>query len=277
MTRLLLASTVLAGVALAAVPAHAEGGFAPHRAVYDLTLSPKAQTKEGTALSGRMVYEFNGSACDGWTTQFRYVTVMSGSEGAQDRVTDLRVTSYEAPKGDSFDFVNQSYMNQRIDNNTKGTAARNEGGGVTVKLDQPEKRSYKITEPALFPTAHMSKVVTTARDGGTILEAPIFDGSGDGDKVYRSTTVIGRERTGPDDTAAEPAAAVPDLASARRWPVSISYFDGEREGGEDTPDYTMSFILYENGVSRRLTMDYGDLVIDGRLSSIEMLPKRDCK
>ena len=35
----------------------------------------KASDRSGiTGISGRMVYEFNGSACEGYTVKFRFVT-----------------------------------------------------------------------------------------------------------------------------------------------------------------------------------------------------------
>ena len=45
-----------------------------HRAVYDLALD-KASDRSGIiGLRGRMVYEFNGSPCEGYTVNFRFVT-----------------------------------------------------------------------------------------------------------------------------------------------------------------------------------------------------------
>ena len=52
-----------------------------------------------------------------------------------------------------------------------------------------------------------------------------------------------------------------------RWPVTISYFDKGKtdNSGEQTPAYTIGFELYENGISRALTLDYNDFVVDGKL------------
>ena len=64
-----------------------------------------------------------------------------------------------------------------------------------------------------------------------------------------------------------------------RWPVTISYFDraaGEK-GGEQTPVYAITFELYENGVSRALLLDYGDFVLTGEMTSIEMKDAKPCQ
>jgi hypothetical protein len=38
----------------------------------------------------------------------------------------------------------------------------------------------------------------------------------------------------------------------------------------------MNFMLYENGVTRELIMDYGDYALSGTLESIEALDRESC-
>ena len=64
--------------------------------------------------------------------------------------------------------------------------------------------------------------------------------------------------------------------------MTISYFDkvakkSDDEPGEQTPIYAISFEMYENGISRALRLDYGDFVIDGKMSSLEIKPAKACK
>ncbi len=42
--------------------------------------------------------------------------------------------------------------------------------------------------------------------------------------------------------------------------------------GDQTPAYTISFDLYENGVSRALKLDYGDFALRGELKSLDVSP-----
>ena len=57
-----------------------------------------------------------------------------------------------------------------------------------------------------------------------------------------------------------------------RWPVTISYFDKDKapKSGEQTPVYAIGFELYENGISRALSLDYNDFVVAGKLTSLEI-------
>ncbi|MGO7609328.1 EipB family protein, partial [Rhizobium ruizarguesonis] len=57
------------------------------------------------------------------------------------------------------------------------------------------------------------------------------------------------------------------------WPVTIAYFN-ENAKSDALPVYRMSFKLYENGITRDLTMDYGDFVLTGKLAKLELLDRK---
>jgi hypothetical protein len=63
--------------------------------------------------------------------------------------------------------------------------------------------------------------------------------------------------------------------------VTISYFEQQSEKaeqtGEQTPVYSIGFELYENGISRALTLDYPDFTISGKMTSLEMKQEKPCK
>jgi hypothetical protein len=85
--------------------------------------------------------------------------------------------------------------------------------------------------------------------------------------------VIGSAISGDKDL--EPAARRPELASLKRYPVTISYF--EPSTGERTPIYVLGFEVYENGVSRALRLDYGSFAMRGELTTLEFLKPTPCK
>ena len=70
----------------AASPATAQGPagsvkFAPHVAIYDLKLTSSRGKRLLEAARGRIVYDFSGSACEGYALQFRQVTELDNGEG----------------------------------------------------------------------------------------------------------------------------------------------------------------------------------------------------
>src|SRR5262245_49699572 len=72
----------------------APGQLAPHRAVYEFTIGQVRTDKAVSGLSGRMVYEFTGSPCEGYTQSMRFVTRTTAASGTL-TVTDQRSTSWE--------------------------------------------------------------------------------------------------------------------------------------------------------------------------------------
>lgn len=267
----------LAGVAAFAMPVFAQGGgtrLAPqlvaHRATYDLTLASATGAKAPNSARGRIAFDFSGSPCEGYSQNFRQFTELDPAEGPS-RVSDMTAVTFEDGDGRTFRFK----VETRIDNTgldqVDGRAARSNDGALSVSLSRPKRAQLDLDKDILFPTAHMMRILEAARAGRPIVEAKVFDGSDTGDKIYDTMTVIGRPSQGE---VAEKAAQLPQLRDMRRWPVAISYFE---EGKKDsTPHYVLSFDLYENGVSRALRLDYGDFVLKGEMTKLELLPSKPC-
>ncbi|MBU4529657.1 MAG: cell envelope integrity EipB family protein [Hoeflea sp.] len=278
MRMLVIASLAVAAVAPIASPALAGAGtvgraggegLAAHRAVYDLSLKDASERSGITGMVGRMVYEFGGSACEGYTVSFRFVTEIS--TGDDSRVTDQQTTTFEDIRNQTFRFVTRSFVNQKLDHEIRGSAEA-AGNGLAVKIEQPEELALDIA-PAHFPTEHMIEMIDKARGGERFYESRIYDGSDEGDQAMITTTILGEKETVEGgDTEAERAG---DLADHAYWPVSMSYFEEEAEG-DGLPVYSIAFKLYENGVTRDLTMDYGDFVLEGRLAQLDMYEAEPC-
>ena len=62
----------------------------------------------------------------------------------------------------------------------------------------------------------------------------------------------------------------------KAWPVSLSYFDAASGKADAVPSYELAFLFYENGVSRKLMIDYGEFAIRGQLIDLTMLDKGKC-
>jgi hypothetical protein len=264
---LALNATVLGGMATAAM-AQSLSGLVPHRAVYDLELKDAAEKAGIKSMYGRMVYEFTGSECEGYKVNFRFVT--ETEVGEEKRLSDQRSTTFEDIKGGRFEFESQSYTDDRLDKEVQGLA-EDQKDKVSVALTSPSEKQVEL-QPSRFPTEHMLEVIKTARAGKHFFEARVFDGSDNGDKTVFTTTVVGSPTAVlPDDPDAKSAGKLKD---EKTWPVTIAYFNDEKADG--LPTYRMSFKLYDNGVSRDLTMDYGDFALSGHLVKLDFLPESKC-
>lgn len=264
----LIAALVVSG---AITPALSAPQLAPHRAVYDLSLIDASERSGISGVSGRMVYEFNGSACDGYTVSFRSVTQFQTAENA--RLIDQQVATYENPEQDLFTFVTKSYVDEQLDKEVKGTAHA-VSDGVKVDLEKPDEGTVRLT-PALFPAEHMIDLLERARNGEHFYETTIFDGTEGADKVLTTTVIIGaRKESSAGDEETTAAAALSDKPY---WPVSIAYFDDPQPDTDATPIYRIGFKLHDSGIARDFDTDYGDFRIKGRLVDLELLAMPECR
>jgi hypothetical protein len=246
-----------------------------HRAVYEMTLDDARSASGITGIDGRMVFEFTGSPCDGYSLNMRMVTQMTDTQG-QTNMTDLRSSTWEQGDGQKFRFQSAQYLNDKLGDVTMGRAFRSgPNAGVKVKISQPAAGELDLPAQVLFPTQHSLALIDAALAGQSLFQARIYDGSEKGRKVYDTTAFIGKMvKPGTESDKLEPAAKEKGLGDLPSWPVSIGYF--EPKGGDLVPSYQIDFRLYANGVSRELLIDYGDFSIHGTLSSLEYLKTAEC-
>ena len=247
--------------------------LASHRAVYELSL---AQSHGSSTVSarGRILYDFAGSACEGYKLEFRQVSELDNGEGKV-TLSDLRSNTWEDGDAKNFQFKSENYMNNRIVDAVDGAAVR-QADNIAVTLIKPKNTKLSLDHAIVFPTEHVRRIIEAARAGKTILEFPVYDGSEKGEKIYNTLTVIGRAIPPTERVPTDAAAGQPALAGLVRWPVTVSYFDRGSNTGEQTPVYAITFELYENGISRALLLDYNDFAISGELKSLEIKDTKPC-
>lgn len=245
--------------------------LAPHRAVYELTLLKSgASGSAPVSASGRIVYDFTGSACEGYTVDFRQVTDVSPQEG-EPRSSDMRSTSFESADHKSFRFRVETRQGERMSRLVEGSAARSGDGALSLDLRRPQPLQSDVDHDAVFPTDMMQRAIVAAQAGETTLPIKVYDGSETGDKVYETLSVFSRAATGALNDPTRDVAAMKDM---KRWRTTVSYFDLEKS--DSPPVYVLSFHMWENGVSSDLVLDYGDFKLAGTMNRLEMLPAKPC-
>src|SRR6266404_8678592 len=280
-TRSLVAiAAVAVASCISARPAHAatSGVFLPHQALYELSLVKSRGSNSINSARGRILYNFSGSACEGYTSEFRQVSELDSGEGKL-TLSDLRSHSWEDAAGKSYRFKIDTRMNDTDAVPVDGVAER-VGDRITVKLKAPVAKTFELDGKIVFPTEQIQHIIAAAREGKSVLELMVYDGSDNGEKVYNTLSVIGQPIPGDRTIAApDPSTANDVMKSLTRWPVTVSYYDRDAKArdGEQTPVYAMSFELFENGVSRALVLDYNDFVIAGAMGRFDVRDSKPCK
>jgi hypothetical protein len=258
--------------------ASAEGiKLATHRAVYDMTLDTQRPGSSVQSITGRMVYELTGNACDGWTQTMRFVTQMTGQDG-QSVLSDLRSNTWEDAAASLFRFTTNQLRDQKPTETAVGDAKRaGKDGPITVEITRPTKSTQTLRPGTYFPVQHSIALLLAAKAGRTTLRADLYDGSEQGTKAYDTIARISAgQPTGANGRLPKIEGAEP-LDNLPAWPVTISYYDVAKEGQDSTPVYELSFVYFENGVSRALRLDYGDFAIKGEMTRIEFIEPGKCE
>lgn len=242
----------------------------PHRAAYQLSLAPAAQTQLGD-LEGRLVIEWKAT-CDLWLSYQRMAFVAVQLDG-QTFGHDVRYSSAEAVDGSALQFTVQTFDGPELVEAYRGRADLQPGEGGAAMFTVPDAERIELPAGSTFPAAHLEDVLRRAERDERLVTHRVFDGWGY-DSLVQVTTVIGtRKARGPDAQASGDPGEV-------SWPVSMAYYGGgdERGGGgpPDVPNFEATFLLSSSGVLHQLELDYGDFTVDGELAEVELFEPPDC-
>ena len=236
------------------------GKLAAHRAMYRLKLDG-TPTGDVVAASGTMGYEVQ-DACDAWATRQRLDMTITNSDG-QDVQMISDYATWESKDGLRMRFhmrqTTDSAVTQQLDGDAFLTRI---GGPGTVHYTSPANSAKDLPAGTLFPMTHTAAIVVGAEAGKRFLAIPLFDGTGP-DGAQDSFVVI-TSWSHPQQNQYPALAALP---SGR---VHIAFFD--RAKGTEEPDYQVAMRYWENGIADDLRMDFGDFVMDGKLSSLALPP-----
>jgi len=292
----LVASLCLGTASASAVEAPAVSGvqIAAHRALYSMSLA-HAKTDSGvTGAQGEMGYQW-GETCDGWTVEQRYRLTINYAE-SQDVKIDSNFVTWESKDGLRYRFNQKETRNGTVDEEIRGTAQLDgPGKGGTINFEKPQPQTMKLPAGALFPSAHTMLLIQKAESGENFVSRQVFDGATVEGAVLVSA-VIG-PKVDPSKEGAKNAADVkggeepPADKSGKNagdgkaplndpvlqrpgWRIRLAFFPADQKA--ETPDYELGMLLLDNGISRDMTIDYGDYTIKAQLARIEALGKPHC-
>ena len=200
------------------------------------------------------------------------------NQGGTSMITDLRSSSWEEGSGRRFRFNSSQFRDEKPTEATAGDAARaNAADDIKVELTKPAKKGLSLSARVYFPIQHSIAVLQAAKMGKASFRADLYDGSEKGEKVYDTVSFIGSRRPPGSNQRLPQVKNTEQLDQLAAWPVSIGYFEPGSDRKDATPVYELSFLFFENGVSRKLFIDYGEFAINGVLKEIIFHPPSKCE
>lgn len=236
----------------------------PHRAVYDLSL--KSSMDQGVlSARGSMTYELT-DGCSGFSTAQHLVISLTDRDGR-----DLNMTSdyatFETKDGTRLEFHTRQVNGGETTESLDGTATLDRSGGRgRADYTKPERKSVALPAGTLLPNAHTLAILRAATEGKRFLSEPLFDGT---------------DANGPEDSFVTIEAW--QKPRTEKWPalstipsgrVHVAFFS--RDKSTETPDYEVGMRYFANGVADDLAMNFGDFVMAGRLTTLEVKSAPRC-
>jgi hypothetical protein len=244
--------------------------FAPHRALYDMSLHGTGRDSSIMSVEGEMLAEWT-ETCEGWTLEHRS-SFEIGVGGEQAVRLSTHVATWESRDGLSYRFNVRNVERDGNEERVEGFARLDgEGKGGSVRYARPEAKTVPLPAGTIFPTAHSNEVLARAGEATVSFKRIVFDGlSADG--LFDVSAVIGT----PNREGVEPVrAAAKPLAGLRSWNTHIAFF---RYGSSDAaPDNEVSFRMYANGVTDDMIIDFGQFKVLAVLKALELAPRPSCK
>ncbi|HVZ09289.1 cell envelope integrity EipB family protein [Rhodopila sp.] len=236
--------------------------LAAHKALYGLTLA-KTNSTDVIAARGTMGYEVT-DACDGWATRQRLQMTVTNADG-QDIVMTSDYTTWEAKNGLKFRFHVRQTTEQAITSQTDGDATLTKlGGPGEARYTSPQQKTVPLPAGTMFPMMHTAAIINAAREKQRFLAIPLFDGTDD--SGVEDSFIVILDWKPPMPTKWPALSALPSTR------VQLSFFDHDETAM--TPSYQVGMRYWENGVADAMKMDFGDFVMDAKMTEFTLQPHR---
>jgi hypothetical protein len=176
-------------------------------------------------------------------------------------------TTWESKDGLRLRFRLRQTTEDAVSSELSGKASLSHTGGAGVATyDTPPDTTKDLPAGTLFPMAHTETLLQAARAGKRFIALPLFDG----------TSPDGAQNTGVAITGWDKPAAntYPVLAALPSTRVHIGFFD--RGQHALMPDYEVGMRYWANGIADDLSMDFGNFVMHGALTSLVLPAKPGC-
>lgn len=241
--------------ASAATPIHLTG----QDAHYVLSLS-RVRGHSVTGASGRLRFDVT-ETCDAYTVSQTMTLLIRNQDGSLSRtVSDY--DTWESKSGHRLSFLLRQTEGGKSVTEDQGTAVTGPKGGM-VHYVLPKGRDVKLPPGTLFPMAHTRKILQAAAEGKPYIDPPLFDGTSSHGAEHTFVAILGR--SGARKNKFAPLAVLPSAL------VDIAFF--RRSKRDTTPDFRTQMLYYTNGVSRDVSLDFGNFVLHGKLTALTVPPE----
>ena len=198
---------------------------AASRGLRPQAVAARAASAPMQAVRGRILYDFSGSACEGYALQFRQVSELDTGEGKVDGERPARHHLGGRRGQEASASIRRTIFDQQAARIGRRPGRARTPAASRCSLTKPATRSSTSKTDLVFPTEHMRRIIAAAREGKTLLEVAGLRRLGERREGLQHAH-RDRPPIPPDEQQADRRRRRPGGARRlTRWPVTISYFD----------------------------------------------------
>ncbi|MBR1778182.1 MAG: DUF1849 family protein [Alphaproteobacteria bacterium] len=243
-----------------------------HEAVYDIAL---ASTKGGAAgvvsAYGKMKYSIQ-KVCDQWQTESVF-SLDVGYEMAGPDTTNWKQTTRESADGCLFEF--DVFVREKgTDRKDLSGKAVCEGTKKKLSLSLPVRSEAVFPGSVVFPVQQTLRLIKAAQAGRKNVSSYVYDGTRP-EALYSMNAVI----SAPENVPSLKAQVAADLIAGRKaYRFDAAFFEEFSSGHQQdgTPQYEVSMLYYDNGISDQIEQDFGSHRLRSTLAAVKKLPEIPC-
>ncbi len=253
-------------------------GFAPHKALYDISL---VSTKSGSQIiniTGQMFYEWRPS-CDGWISNHRFNLVYEYADTPAMRVSS-DFSNFETFDGSRLDFTSQRKREGNVFEEirghalgsvpaaTKASTSTTNGTPGQALYSLPKGLVFDLPKGSMFPVKHSLEVKKAIDEGKRFFSATIFDGS-DEEGPVEINAFLSKKPMNLPKTVLNVEKIDQDLLKSPIHDVRLAFFP--LNNPSSSADYEMQMLFHDNSVISDMIVEYEDFTVRQSLVALEKI------
>lgn len=234
--------------------------IASHKAKYTISLE-KNFGDDVSDASGEMVINVY-DAGDGFVfEQNSSLTIYNGDGEGEQIVTNL--VTWQNYDGSRYRFTSRTVRNGEEEELIKGEAVKDLSTHQTrIKYTKPNESEIATSCDTVFPLHHLINALKEAKQGKAAVSNVVFDGSSETHEAVSVDTILGAPKKSDLKIKSDK-----DISTSSVWPMRLAVYAPGSNGPE--PDYEMVQNVFDSGVIKDMTLDYGSFQVKATLSEID--------
>ncbi|OHC76041.1 MAG: hypothetical protein A3G18_04130 [Rhodospirillales bacterium RIFCSPLOWO2_12_FULL_58_28] len=242
--------------------------LAPHRAVYSLKIGQARAGSSFVDARGAMTLIMEKS-CDGWILEQTMTMDLSTAEGDTLK-QKMNFSGLESLDGGNYRFAADNDIDEKKSQINGKARAGSDGKPGEVNYKLPEAKTISLPEKTLFPVGHTSWLIDRAIAGDRQAPSHVFDGA-DGGGPQEVVAFIG-PLAAPEAVPSKDQLGA--LVKRPGWNVRLAFYQMDSQDAE--PEYEAEIMQLDNGVARRMVLDYREFTVILELEKIEAINPPSC-